>query len=113
MNRLISPLLAGSVALVLTGCSSVRVKLSGDVGVQYRAAYTTQEEGTTTRSGSVPASFRFDGEVVGWFMNATGSGRFRVRVYKGMGLLVDETVEDSARRVLIERKGRGVSYRVE
>lgn len=96
-----------------SGCSSVRVSLSGDPGVTYHAAWTTASIMTTTRSGRVPASFTFDGSFSGWFQNASGSGRFRVRVYQGMGLLVDESLENSARRIVIERKGKGVSYRVE
>lgn len=99
--------------LMTAGCSSIRVKVSGDRGVSYQAAWTTADEGTTTRSGTVPASFGFDGDVTGWFQNATGTGRLRVRVYEGMGLLVDETIENTARRVVIERKGRSISYRVE
>jgi hypothetical protein len=30
-----------------------------------------------------------------------------------MGILVDEILIDSGRRVVIERQGRGVSYRIE
>jgi hypothetical protein len=109
MNRM----LACVAVALLTGCSTFRVRLSGDRGVAYHAAWTTPGGGTTTRMGTVPVSFTFDGNVTGWFQNASGSGKFRVRVYEGMSVLVDETLENNARRVVIERKGRGVSYRVE
>ena len=39
-HRLALTLLAGT-GLLLTGCSSLRVKVSGDSGVQYQAAWTT------------------------------------------------------------------------
>ena len=113
MKRLFSSLVAICTVGALAGCSSVRVKLSGDREVRYQAAWTTTSSGTTTRSGVVPASFSFDGDVTGWFQNATGSGEFRVRVYEGMGLLVDETLDGSARRFVIERKGRAVRFRME
>lgn len=103
---------AGLLVLA-AGCSSLRVKLSGDRGVRYQAAWTTAEAGTVTRSGTVPATLTFERDVTGWFQNPTASGTLRVRVYEGMGLLVDETIENSARRVVIERKGRGVSFRLE
>jgi len=102
-----------AAVLAAAGCSSIRVKVSGDRDVRYQAAWTTAAGGTTTRSGPVPSSFRFDEDVTGWFQNATGTGRFRVRVYEGLGLLVDETIENSARRLVIERKGHSVSYRVD
>ncbi|HAV64232.1 MAG TPA: hypothetical protein DCY13_17930 [Verrucomicrobiales bacterium] len=102
------------VALLLaTGCTSVRVRLTGDRGVRYTAAWTTTEAGTQTRSGTVPATLTFKGDFSGWFQNAASAGKFRVRVYEGMGVLVDETTVDRARRVVVERKGRGVSYRIE
>jgi hypothetical protein len=111
-HRLALTLLAGT-GLLLTGCSSLRVKVSGDSGVQYQAAWTTAGAGTTTRSGSVPATFHFREAVTGWFQNACGDGRFRVRVYDGLSLLVDETFENAGRRLVIEHQGRGVSYRIE
>lgn len=114
MNRCLSVLpLLGAVVFLLTGCSSLRVRVSGDKGVQYQAAWTTEAQGNVTRSGPVPATFKFPADVVGWFRNAGASGEFRVRVYEGMGVLVDETVVDSGRRVVIERKGKGVSFRIE
>ncbi len=113
VNRKFRLLLTAGLAIAVAGCSSIRVKVSGDSGVRYQAAWTTASAGTTTRSGVVPASFTFDGDVLGWFQNATGNGAFRVRVYEGMGLLVDETFESSAQRVVIERKGRTVSFRID
>ncbi len=113
VNRTLSSLLVAGAMLFSSGCNSIRVKVTGDRGVQYQAAWTTASEGTVSRSGLVPASFTFAGNMAGWFQNATGAGAFRVRVYQGMGLLVDETVEDSPRRVVIERKGRSVSYRID
>ncbi len=113
MKRLFSSLVAICTVGALAGCSSVRVKLSGDRTVRYQAAWTTTSSGTTTRSGVVPASFSFEGDVTGWFQNASGSGKFRVRIYEGMGLLVDETLDGAARRVVIERKGRAVRFSVE
>jgi hypothetical protein len=113
VKRTLQLLLTAGLTITAAGCSSIRVKVSGDPGVRYRAAWTTASAGTTTRSGVVPASFTFDGDVLGWFQNATGNGEFRVRVYEGMGLLVDETFENSAQRVVIERKGRSVSYRID
>jgi hypothetical protein len=101
------------LALGLTGCSSLRVRVTGDRDVRYQSAWTTTARGTETRSGRVPSTFSFQDEVTGWVQNSTGSGRMRVRVYGGMGVLLDETLVDSARRVVIERKGRGVSYRIE
>jgi hypothetical protein len=111
-HRLALTLLAGT-GLLLTACSSLRVKVSGDSGVQYQAAWTTAGAGTTTRSGSVPATFHFSEAVTGWFQNAGGDGRFRVRVYDGLSLLVDETFENAGRRLVIEHQGRDVSYRIE
>jgi uncharacterized protein YceK len=113
VNRKFLALLFAGLVIATTGCSSIRVKVSGDPGVRYQAAWTTADAGTTTRSGVVPASFTFDGDVLGWFQNATGNGEFRVRVFEGMGLLVDETFENSAQRVVIERKGRTVSFRID
>jgi hypothetical protein len=112
MTRWIRGFLLFTALLTAAGCSTVRVKVTGDRGVRYQAAWNTAGEGTQTRSGVVPASFRFKQDFAGWFQNATGTGEFRVRVYEGMGLLVDETT-DGARRVVVERKGRGVSYRIE
>ena len=113
VNRTCLALLTAGLALAATGCSSIRVKVTGERGVRYQAAWMTASEGTVTRSGVVPASFNFAGDMTGWFQNASGTGDFRVRVYEGMGLLVDETITGSARRVVIERKGRSVSYRFE
>lgn len=113
MNRLPVKMLFLAALVAAAGCSSIRVKLSGDRGVRYQAVWTTAALGTTTRSGTVPESFSFKEDMTGWFQNATGTGTFRVRIYEGMGLLVDETIENSARRVVIERKGGGVSYRVD
>lgn len=101
------------VGLAAAGCSNVRVSLKGDSGVRYAAAWTSSEGGTQTRSGPVPASFKFDGPFHGWFQNATGTGALRVRVYEGFVTLVDLTIEDRPGRVFVERKDRGVSYRVE
>lgn len=113
VNRVLNWLVLACVVLLLTGCSSVRVRVSGDPGVTYHAAWTTANVMTTTRSGKVPETFSFDGNFSGWFQNASGAGRFRVRVYQGMGLLVDESLENSARKIVIERKGKRVSYRVD
>lgn len=116
MNRL-SLLRLSSLALGLllsgTACSSVRVRITGDKGVRYHAAWTPKDGSTQTRSGEVPASFKFDEDFVGWFQNAAGAGRFRVRVYEGYGVLVDESIDNTARRVVIERKGQSVGFRIE
>jgi len=99
--------------LFATGCTSVRVRLTGDEGVRFQAAWSTAQAGTQTRSGAVPTTLKFDGDFTGWFQNPTGAGELRVRVYEGMSVLVDERTGRSVRRVVVERRGRGVSYRTE
>lgn len=113
VKRLTILLAAAGLSLLATGCSTIRVHLSGTPGVEYHAAWSTRNVMTTTRRGKVPETFTFKDDFTGWFQNATGSGRFRVRVYQGMGLLVDQGLEDSGRKIVIERKGRRVSYRIE
>jgi hypothetical protein len=112
-ERLIGRVALACCLAAITGCTSMRVKVSGDRGVRYQAAWTTPDGGTVTRAGTVPETFTFKSDVTGWFQNSTGEGEFRVRVYEGMGILVDEILIDSGRRVVIERQGRGVSYRIE
>lgn len=98
-----------SFLLLTTGCSPLRIKLSGDKGVRYQAAWT-DDKGNHAESGSVPKLYKFkDEKVVGWFRNLNSSGEFRVRVYQGWSLLVDETMVNSAQRVTVEKKGEGVS----
>ncbi|MBI1177146.1 hypothetical protein GC207_06865 [bacterium] len=113
MKRLLDCLLLAGVVLLGAGCSTVRVRVSGDAGVTYHAAWSTADVMTTTRSGKVPKTFWFDGDFSGWFQNASGEGHFRVRVYEGMGLLVDESLENSARKIVIEHKGKRISYRID
>ena len=113
VNRLLNWWLLAGVVLLGAGCSSVRVRVSGDTGVAYHAAWSTADVMTTTRSGKVPKTFWFDGNFSGWFQNASGEGHFRVRVYEGMGLLVDQSLENSARKIIIERKGKRISYRID
>ena len=105
--------LALGVLLLGTACSTVRVRITGDRGVRYQAAWTERNRGTQTRSGDVPVSFTFNEDFVGWFQNAAGAGQFRVRVYEGFGVLVDQSSDNTARRIVIERKGKSVGYRLE
>jgi hypothetical protein len=98
-----------SMLVLATGCSPLRIKLSGDSSVRYQAAWT-DNKGNHTESGAVPKLFKFkDENVVGWFRNLSSSGEFRVRVYQGWSLLVDETSINSAQRITVEKKGDNVS----
>lgn len=100
-----------SLAVLATGCTPLRVKLSGDKGVRYQAAWT-DDKGNHALSGSVPKTFKFkDEKVVGWFRSLNSSGEFRVRVYQGWSLLADETIINSAQRITVDKKGDGVSIR--
>lgn len=109
MNRLLQCSLAVSASFLLTGCASMVVKLSGDKGLNYQAAWT-DDTGNHTQRGKLPETFKIrDEKYVGWFQNTTSAGEFRVRVYRGWSLLVDETVINSAQRITVEKKGNGVS----
>jgi len=97
------------MAVMATGCTPLRIKLSGDKGVRYQAAWT-DDKGMHADSGRVPKTFKFkDKKFVGWFRSLNSSGEFRVRVYQGWSLLVDQTNVDSAQRITVEKKGEGVS----
>jgi len=98
-----------SFMILATGCSPLRIKLTGSDGVRYQAAWT-DDKGNHSESGSVPKLYKFkDEKVVGWFRNLSSSGEFRVRVYQGWSLLVDETSVNSAQRITVEKTGDGVS----
>ena len=98
-----------AICLTVTGCARMVIKVSGDKGVNYRAAWT-DDSGSHTQRGPVPETFKVrDDKFVGWFQNTTSSGEFRVRVYRGWSLLVDETMINSAQRISVEKRGDGVA----
>lgn len=113
MRRAILPLLLATLLPLATGCSTVRVRVTGDSGVRYTSAWTTAKGATQTRSGTVPATLTFKEDFTGWFQNTTGSGSMRVRIYEGMGKLVDQTIVNRPGRVVVERKNHGIAFRVE
>ena len=109
MNVAIRCCLLPAVVFMVTGCSPLRIKLSGTEGVRYQAAWT-DAKGNHSESGTVPKLYKFkDEQVTAWYRNLSSSGEFRVRVYQGWSLLVDETVVNSAQRITVEKNGDGVS----
>lgn len=95
---------------LVTGCSSVRVRLSGTEGSRYQAAWSTDEEGLKQQSGELPASITLPkGEVSGWFESKTSGAMFRVRVYQGWSKIYDLEMNDGGRRVVVETIGNSVS----